>query len=90
MAYPNGGGVFTQGLAADLLGRSPNPIAVGLAGGLLQGLPSVTPAPPTSTDDGEVPSEAQQTPASPLADGRQCGSTGAGTDGGMPGGMQRR
>lgn len=54
MAYPNGSGSFTQGLAADLLGRPPNPVPAGLAGGLLQGLPSVTPAPGMVTE-GNLP-----------------------------------
>lgn len=65
MAYPNGSGVFTQGLAADLLGRPPNPAPPGLAGALLQGLPPVTPAPGMVTEGNLPPVSAY--PSGPAA-----------------------
>jgi len=54
MGYPNGSRLFTQDLAADLLGRSGNAVPPGLASGLLQGMPGIVPAPPMVSDEGQA------------------------------------
>lgn len=66
MGHPDGSGPFPRGLAADLLGRPPMTMPPGLAGGLLQGMPGATLAPPMAPGAGQAPIAATQAPAAPL------------------------